>query len=222
MNGSHGRMLIAGLGVALLAPAPCFAQFGNSGPPQSGPGSATQRMMRGGAPAPKTDTTQPAALPGARPGAEPALPTQAPADMSPTEALFDAINRGDTAAARDAVNRGANLNGHNLLGLTPLELSVDLARNNISFLLLSMRGQDSSLGRDADRRDNGQTRGAARPVARPRVAAAPPRGADPRAPDPRASEPPRAVAAPRLYSGGGGTPIPNAGFLGFDGGRSVQ
>ena len=43
-----------------------------------------------------------------------------------------------------------------------------------------------------------------------------------RAPDPRASEPPRAVAAPRLYSGGGGAPIPNAGFLGFDGGRSVQ
>ena len=32
-------------------------------------------------------------------------------DLQPTDALFDAINRGDIAAARDALNRGADLNG---------------------------------------------------------------------------------------------------------------
>ena len=62
--------------------------------------------------------------------------------MEPTDALFDAINRGDINAARDAISRGANLRGHNVLGMTPMELSVDLGRNDISFLLLSMRGAD--------------------------------------------------------------------------------
>ena len=60
--------------------------------------------------------------------------------MEPTEALFDAINRGDIGTARDAISRGADLHGHNVLGMTPLELSVDLGRNDISFMLLSMRG----------------------------------------------------------------------------------
>ena len=59
--------------------------------------------------------------------------------MSPNDALFDAINRGDIAAARDALSRGAELDAHNLLGMTPMELSVDLGRNDISFLLLSYR-----------------------------------------------------------------------------------
>ena len=207
----HG-LLIAGLGFALLAPVPCLAQFGGSGAGATGPGAATQRMMRGGAPAAKPEGPQPAALPGARATPDPALPTQAPSGLSPTDALFDAINRGDTAAARDAVNRGANLEGRNLLGLTPLELSVDLARNNISFLLLSMRGQDTTLGRDGERRDRGARSSGAGGQAspRPRVAEAP------RAPEPRVA------ATPRLYSGGGGAPIPTAGFLGFDGGRAVQ
>jgi hypothetical protein len=62
--------------------------------------------------------------------------------MEPTEALFDAINRGDIATARDAISRGADLHGHNVLGMTPLELSVDLGRNDISFMLLSMRAAD--------------------------------------------------------------------------------
>ena len=67
--------------------------------------------------------------------------------MEPTDALFDAINRGDIAAARDAVSRGADLGGRNLLGMTPLDLSIDLARKDITFMLLSMRGGDSAPNR---------------------------------------------------------------------------
>ena len=46
--------------------------------------------------------------------------------MEPNDALFDAINRGDIAAARDAISRGADLGARNILGMTPMELSVDL------------------------------------------------------------------------------------------------
>src|SRR6202012_5975497 len=77
----------------------------------------------------------------------PAAPSShAPTDLQPTDALFDAINRGDIAAARDALNHGADMNGVNVLGMTPMELSVDLGRNDISFLLLSMRGEDPGRG----------------------------------------------------------------------------
>jgi hypothetical protein len=125
--------------------------------------------------------------------------------MSPTEGLFDAINRGDLTAARDAINRGADLGGQNLLGMTPLELSVDLGRNDISFVLLSMRG-DNPNARGEARKDTGQAGGEApRVVSRARVMAA----------SARAPEEP-VVVTPRLYSGNGGTPIPAAGFLGFD------
>ena len=69
--------------------------------------------------------------------------------MQPTDALFDAINRGDIATARDAISRGADLQGQNILGMTPLELSVDLGRNDISFMLLSMRAADDGRSRQA-------------------------------------------------------------------------
>ena len=94
----------------------------------------------------------PQGQPGARPARPPALPGLAarrapepiPADdnanLSPTPALFDAITRGDLAAARDAVNRGADLNGRNALGLTPTDWAVDQGRNDILFFLLSSRG----------------------------------------------------------------------------------
>ncbi|AQT05926.1 ankyrin repeat domain-containing protein [Acetobacter persici] len=63
-------------------------------------------------------------------------------DMEPTAALFDAINRGNLLSAKEAVNRGADLNHHNILGQTPLDMAIDLNRNPIIFLLLSMRGSD--------------------------------------------------------------------------------
>jgi hypothetical protein len=83
----------------------------------------------------------PPAIPGAQPDENAAV---APADklaaeMSPNDALFDAISRGDLAAAKDALNRGAQLEAHNVLGQTPIDSSIDLDRNDITFLLLSMR-----------------------------------------------------------------------------------
>ena len=83
----------------------------------------------------------PPAIPGAQPDENAAV---APADrvaaeMSPNDALFDAITRGDLAAAKDALNRGAQLDSHNVLGQTPTDASIDLDRNDITFLLLSMR-----------------------------------------------------------------------------------
>ncbi len=94
----------------------------------------------------------PPAIPGAQPDENAAV---APADkiaaeMSPNDALFDSISRGDLAAAKDALNRGAQLDAHNVLGQTPIDASIDLDRNDITFLLLSMRpavvtGQPAAL-----------------------------------------------------------------------------
>ncbi len=92
-----------------------------------------------------------------------------PTDMPPTEALFDAINRGDLTGAKDAIGRGADIHGHNVLGLTPLELSVDLGRNTISFLLLSLRG-GAGYGAGGAPRATAATTPAVRPSAGPRAA----------------------------------------------------
>ncbi len=88
----------------------------------------------------------PPAIPGAQPDSDAAVipADKVAAEMSPNEALFDAINRGDLAAAKDAVNRGAQLDAHNVLGQTPTDAAIDLSRNDITFLLLSLRGSVSS------------------------------------------------------------------------------
>lgn len=147
----------------------------------------------------------PDAVPGTRqlPGA--AERTQQ--SLGPNEALFDAINRGDLRDARDAVARGADLNARNVLGLTPLELSVDLGRNNISFMLLSMR--EAYGGSRPSRRD--EARGTARAPARTTTRA---RQARP-VPAAQAAAP----TLPRLWAGDGGAARPEIGFLGFDAGR---
>ncbi|WP_072572855.1 ankyrin repeat domain-containing protein [Granulibacter bethesdensis] len=90
---------------------------------------------------PKGQQAPPPSLPGSKPASHTPVPPpdKSLADMQPNDALFDAINRGDVPAARDALSRGAQLEARNVLGMTPLELSVDLGRNEISFLLLSMR-----------------------------------------------------------------------------------
>lgn len=63
---------------------------------------------------------------------------------NPTQSLFEAINVGNLYAAQDALNRGADLHATNVLGQTPLEMSIDLNRDRITFLLLSMRGYNNS------------------------------------------------------------------------------
>lgn len=92
----------------------------------------------------KPQQAPPPALPGSRTNLPSAAPmSKAALDMPPTEGLFDAINRGDAGAARDAISRGADPEAHNVLGMTPLELSVDLGRNDITFMLMSMRASES-------------------------------------------------------------------------------
>ncbi|WP_342628261.1 ankyrin repeat domain-containing protein [Nguyenibacter vanlangensis] len=79
----------------------------------------------------------PAALPGAESNEE--VAGHANGDMNPTDALFDAVNRGSLNAAKEALNRGADMEAHNVLGQTPLDMAIDLNRNDITFLLLSLR-----------------------------------------------------------------------------------
>ncbi|WP_158743747.1 hypothetical protein [Acidisphaera sp. L21] len=182
-----------------------------------------EQSIRSGAPkpvqVPRASDAPPAAVPGARARPDSVAPAdRSAADLPPTEALFDAINRGDILTARDAISRGADLDGTNLLGLTPLELSVDLGRNDISFLLLSLRGgsggqrggpptQDAAAPMSpADRRKaEAQAKAEARAQARAQTVAA------------RAQTAPAANRqAPALFAGNGGAAVPSAGFLGFD------
>lgn len=150
----------------------------------------------------------PVALPGAAPKQQAiAPPTQVPTLMSPTDELFDAINRGDMATVRDALNRGADLSAPNQLGLTPLDLSIDLGRNDISFLLLSMRGAaPAGAGQTV------QTAKAKHPSST-RVAQHSTRQRGRLTETAQAGQP----SLPRLFSGDGGAPVPQAGFLGFTG-----
>jgi len=173
------------------------------------------------------------ALPGAVSRDDTVAPADRPAmEMRPTEALFDSINRGDISAARDAIGRGAELNGRNILGFTPLELAVDLGRKDIVFLLLSQRGADDRPNRappnmqvrpgeaaaafrraqqEADepvqRRPQQATRVAAQPSAQTGAQTGAQSGAQP-----------TAQRVPQ-YTTDSGNPSPDSGFLGFGGGQ---
>ncbi len=192
------------LTAALLAPLAADAQ---SGGPLGAPGGVMTRPMD--TPAPAKDSrpvVQPPALPGARSTDEPDKLDRPPSDMPPNEALFDAVNRGDIAAARDALARGADLHATNVLGLTPTELSVDLSRNDITFLLLSMRG--SSPKGPPPAKVASTSAAPAHPAARPAPPARTPR------PTPVATAPRPVV---QQYADVPATPVPQAGFLGFGG-----
>ena len=203
-NRRHLLTLVSGAFLTLAVVSAASAQVSLPGAP---PGTGNVAGQRGRAPE-KAPIPAPDAIPGARAREAPAPATRLAGDMQPTDALFDAINRGDIAAARDALNRGADLNGFNVLGMTPMELSVDLGRNDISFLLLSMRGEDSGRGSRAVGRDvrtpAAKTAQAASPV--PAAAAKVARAA------PQIVRP---VATPKLFANDGGTPLPSEGFLGF-------
>ena len=225
------RGMTLGAALGLLSATSAWAQLG-TGPLGGGPlgssGSATARRT----PAPeKPALPAPSAIPGAKAREPAAPPTRSMSDMQPTDALFDAINRGDIASARDALNRGADLNGVNVLGMTPMELSVDLGRNDISFLLLSMRGEDSGRGSRAvshataapeqaalkpnAQKPQARSTQAARHTGQSGTAQAPAAQA-PAAQSPTARTAARAVATPKLFANDGGAPLPKAGFLGFD------
>ena len=188
--------------LAAGAAQPAMAQSMSGGAPSRGNLVGSERPE-------KAKIAPPPAVPGAvaRPGTV-APAERTAADLPPTEALFDAINRGDIITARDAVSRGADIDATNLLGLTPLELSIDLSRNDITFLLLSMRGGGSPS------KNAGAPQQAAAPVPATR------RQVARQAPPPRQSvtvEAPQPVRqTPALYAGNGGSAVPAAGFLGFD------
>ena len=176
----------AGALLPLLGGAAAFAQSVPTG--TAGSAGFSPPVHGGGAALPRRPQ-EPPGLPGsaARPG-ETAPPVQTA--LAPTEALFDAINRGDMTEARDAVSRGADVNAPNALGLTPIDLSIDLSRNDITFLLLSVRGQDN--GARSTRLRALQATAVGR-------------------------RPPTAAAPTARYAGNGGAPNPQAGFLGFGG-----
>jgi hypothetical protein len=129
-----------------------------------------------------------------------------PSDMRPTEALFDSVNRGDIASARDAVSRGAELDAHNVLGLTPVELAVDLGRNDITFLLLSMRGESPASLPTAHATAQAAS---AKPVKQQAIRATAVRTAS--APVAKPVQPAKA----QQYANVPDVPAPQAGFLGF-------
>ena len=141
--------LATGLALGALVSSAAWAQILDNGPI----GTSGHSPGRASNTSEKPPIPPPDAVPGSKPRGPVAPATRPVGDMQPTDALFDAINRGDIAGARDALNRGADLNGVNVLGMTPMELSVDLGRNDISFLLLSMRGEDSGRGSRAIGRD---------------------------------------------------------------------
>ncbi len=85
----------------------------------------------------------PPAIPGAVSDEATATSGHVSADMEPTAALFDAINRGDLTSAKEALGRGADLHGKNVLGQSPLDMAIDLNRSDITFVLLSMRNSES-------------------------------------------------------------------------------
>ncbi len=219
--------LIAAVAVGLLMPltaarAQIVAGQGLNG---NSAGAGPLFKPKGAAP------TAPA--PTALPGAQTDPSRVAPADKSihdtpPNEALFDGINRGDIATVRDAISRGADLDSQSVLGQSPLELSIDLGRNDITFLLLSLRGTgDSSRSARAPAQLDAQTqtttaksrKAAAAAATADRAEARTKTRAHPPTTGVAAREP---VAAPirssqEFASGNGGTPNPAVGFLGFGG-----
>ncbi len=204
-------------GAALLSPA--FAQMGDpasgnfqgfTGAPQIG-GSQPRVNPVFGKPVPPP----PAALPGAEPQSGAAAPASPGTIQDPNEALFDAINRGDVAAARDAINRGADVNGQNELGLTPIQVALDLGRNDVTFLLLANGAGKATGGPPGAPVGNGAKVAASAPVKPVKVARRKGEARTERV----AVSATQVQQLPQLYAGNGGTPIPSAGFLGFNPGR---
>jgi len=199
-------LALAALIAALFAVSPARAQLG--GVPHAAPHGT-------GAAQPQQSQAPPPALPGATPGLGAAPADKSTADMSPTDALFDAINRGDIASARDALSRGADVGGRSVLGMTPLDLSIDLSRNDITFLLLSMQPgspMPPSLAHAAP------PPGGKKPALPPNSAAA---EAALLSSKPSLKATAKAPSRPVQYAGPApsdpGTPAPQAGFLGFGG-----
>ncbi|MCU0890010.1 MAG: ankyrin repeat domain-containing protein [Rubritepida sp.] len=170
--------------------------------------------------APGEATAQQQPEPGAQPPpATAASPQRArqPRPGTATEQLFEAINQGEMEDVRAAVAAGADIGARNVLGLTPMDLAVDLGRTDVALYLLS-------LGRVRERplaplpQDTSAQRDAARSAAQQRRAEDAAIEAALRQRGPSVSGQGIVAVAP-LWAGNGGAPNPAVGFLGFDAGR---
>ncbi len=191
-------------GLLALGALPAQAQFAGPAAPNST----------------RTQQPPPPGLPGlaARRAPEP-IPADPNANLSPTAALFDAVNRGDLPAARDAVGRGASLEERNVLGMTAIDSAVDQGRNEILFYLLAARTAARGPAPPPEAALTPAQRAARDRAIREEAersarAAAGVRGAGPTRLGPAPS------TRPRLFANAGGAPRPDVGFLGFDAGRS--
>lgn len=200
----------------LLAIASAAAQT----PGSSGIAGKGFSPIQGVGPKPTEREAPPPGLPGSTPRAT-AAPLEGPLDVPPTEALFEAINRGDIATARDALNRGADIYGRNVLGMTPLDLSVDLSRNDITFLLLSMRSQASVSGPENAQPGNGIPPGGAGRGGKKVLAAGKSKSRPKVGPVPMQAAITSPAKPPSVrYASVPSAPVPQAGFLGFGAGAS--
>jgi hypothetical protein len=134
------RLVVAAAAVYLLVHvAPAFAETQQEQQAEA-QADAEEKAKRAEADKEAKAKAPPPAIPGAEPSGDAAPAGKNVAEMSPNDALFDAINRGDSTAARDAMNRGAQLDTKNVLGQTPIDAAIEANRNDITFLLLSLRG----------------------------------------------------------------------------------
>ena len=204
------RLSLIPLGLAggLLLASPAFAQTESTGQMLGKPQVPLANQKN-------VSQAPPPGLPGARSAtATASLPDHLTTDMPPNEALFDGINRGDMITVKDALTRGADLNNRNVLGLTPVDLSVDLGRNEITFLLLSMRAAAPSSRGPAPPPSRNALAARNRDVTRVASRQAEPDGQRPVRANPRTAS---ATANRQYVSRDPGTPVPQAGFLGFGG-----
>lgn len=141
----------------------------------------------------------PSALPGAETDSGDA--EHARMDLNPTAALFDAINKGSIIAAKEALNRGADINARNVLDQTPLDMAIDLSRNDIMFLLLSLRAYnpDGRLTTEVHHEQIEQNGN----------------GAGHLKIDGKTTSAPSPHAPKHVLASDGGRPQPQIGFLGF-------
>lgn len=192
---------IAVLGFALTFAPDAHAQ----GVPGSSPAGMSGPNIQPRGPEPDI---APPALPGAgdTPGIATAPKIAKAVTGDPTAALFDAINHDDYNAAQDALSRGADLNAQNPLGETPLDLSIDLNHNNITFMILSARNEDGDNGGAAT--TVSEPSGGVPPMHHHRIHATPANVESPTAAVPVAK------AAPASTSPG--APDVRAGYLGFE------
>ena len=213
--------LLAGLAAALAWPAvKAEAQAALPSPTSVGP------VVKGGS---GVGPAQPSApgLPGARPGNVVNKGSINADLLSPNDELFDAIDRGDTSAARDAIARGAALNATNAVGQTPIDDSVALGRNEITFLLVTLLHAGGNDITDAQGPmampppntlglSNKDERAVSTPVSffgaqKPATSARRKTHYYASATENAASAP----AAPGAYGSTTGAPVPSAGFVGF-------